>query len=304
MFASIFQKFKDGFKKTARLFSAIGGIFSKKLDAASIDELEEALYGADFGVETADEIMAEIKKAYAKNKELHGKDAAEIGRRVLVQILDGAAGTLSAQGENKPEVIALVGVNGAGKTTTAAKLAHRFMQEGKQVILGACDTFRAAANEQISAWAERLAIELVPGRHGADSAAVAFDTVQAAKARQKDVAILDTAGRLHTKSNLLEELKKISRVVGKLDASAPHHRWLVIDGTLGSNSIEQARIFHEVFNLTGLIITKLDGTSRGGALVGIWRELRIPIYFVGLGERPEDLQAFSVENYVEAIFNV
>lgn len=303
MFASIFQKFKDGFKKTARLFSAIGGIFSKKLDAASIDELEEALYGADFGVETADEIMAEIKKAYAKNKELHGKDAAEIGRRVLVQILDGAAGTLSAQGENKPEVIALVGVNGAGKTTTAAKLAYRFMQEGKQVILGACDTFRAAANEQISAWAERLAIELVPGRHGADSAAVAFDTVQAAKARQKDVAILDTAGRLHTKSNLLEELKKISRVVGKLDASAPHHRWLVIDGTLGSNSIEQARIFHEAFNLTGLIITKLDGTSRGGALVGIWRELRIPIYFVGLGERPEDLQAFSVENYVEAIFN-
>lgn len=304
MFASIFQKFKDGFKKTARLFSAIGGIFSKKLDAASIDELEEALYGADFGVETADEIMAEIKKAYAKNKELHGKDAAEIGRRVLVQILDGAAGTLSAQGENKPEVIALVGVNGAGKTTTAAKLAYRFMQEGKQVLLGACDTFRAAANEQISAWAERLAIELVPGRHGADSAAVAFDTVQAAKARQKDVAILDTAGRLHTKSNLLEELKKISRVVGKLDASAPHHRWLVIDGTLGSNSIEQARIFHEAFNLTGLIITKLDGTSRGGALVGIWRELRIPIYFVGLGERPEDLQAFSVENYVEAIFNV
>ncbi len=303
MFASIFQKFKDGFKKTARLFSAIGGIFSKKLDAASIDELEEALYGADFGVETADEIMAEIKKAYAKNKELHGKDAAEIGRRVLVQILDGAAGMLSDQGENKPEVIALVGVNGAGKTTTAAKLAYRFMQEGKQVLLGACDTFRAAANEQISAWAERLAIELVPGRHGADSAAVAFDTVQAAKARQKDVAILDTAGRLHTKSNLLEELKKISRVVGKLDASAPHHRWLVIDGTLGSNSIEQARIFHEAFNLTGLIITKLDGTSRGGALVGIWRELRIPIYFVGLGERPEDLQAFSVENYVEAIFN-
>lgn len=303
MFGTIFQKFKDGFKKTARLFSAIGGIFSKKLDAASIDELEEALYGADFGVETADEILAEIKKAYAKNKELHGKEAAEIGRRVLTNILDGAAGTLPEKSENKPEVIALVGVNGAGKTTTAAKLAHRFSKDGKTVILGACDTFRAAANEQITAWAERLEIDLVPGRHGADSAAVAFDTVQAARARNRDIAVLDTAGRLHTKSNLLEELKKISRVVGKLDASAPHHRWLVVDGTLGSNTIEQARIFHEAFNLTGLVITKLDGTSRGGALVGIWRELRIPIYFVGLGERPEDLQPFSVENYVEAIFN-
>ena len=303
MFGSILQKFKDGFKKTARLFSAIGGIFSKKLDAASIEELEEALYGADFGVETADEIMSEIKKAYSKNKELHGKDAAEIGRCVLTRIIEGASGNIPDLSENKPEIIALVGVNGAGKTTTAAKLAHRFLQSGKKVILGACDTFRAAANEQITVWAERLSIDVVPGRHGADSAAVAFDTVQAAKARGCDIAILDTAGRLHTKSNLLEELKKISRVVGKLDVSAPHHRWLVVDGTLGSNSIEQARIFHEAFNLTGLIITKLDGTSRGGALVGIWRELRIPIYFVGLGERPEDLQPFSVENYVEAIFN-
>lgn len=303
MFGSIFQKFKDGLKKTARLFGSLGGIFSKKLDAASIDELEEALYGADFGVETADDIIREIKKAYAQNKELHGKEAAEIGRRVLTQILEGAAGTLSENPTARPEVIALVGVNGAGKTTTAAKLAHQFSAQGKKVIFGACDTFRAAANEQISAWAEKLAIDIVPGRHGADAAAVAFDTVRAAQARGSDVAILDTAGRLHTKNHLIEELKKIARVVGKIDASAPHHRWLVVDGTLGSNSIEQAKIFHEAFNLTGLIITKLDGTSRGGALVGIWRQLRIPIYFVGLGERPEDLQAFSVENYTNAIFN-
>lgn len=303
MFGSILQKFKDGFKKTARLFSAIGGIFSKKLDAASIDELEEALYGADFGVETANDIIAEIKKAYAKNKELHGQEAAEIGRRVLAGILEGAAGTLQATPEHKPEVIALVGVNGAGKTTTAAKLAHQFSAQGKKVIFGACDTFRAAANEQITAWADKLDIDIVPGKHGADSAAVAFDTVQAARARNCDVAILDTAGRLHTKGHLIEELKKIARVVGKIDAAAPHHRWLVVDGTLGANSIEQAKIFHEAFNLTGLIITKLDGTSRGGALVGIWRQLRIPIYFVGLGEKPEDLQAFSVENYTNAIFN-
>lgn len=303
MFGSLIQKFKDGFKKTAKLFGSLGGIFSKKLDAASIEELEEALYGADFGVETAQEILDEIRSAYAKEKDLHGRAAAEIGKRVLTRVLEGAEAKFVPAPENVPEVIALVGVNGAGKTTTAAKLAHLFGQNGDSVILGACDTFRAAANEQIAAWADRLKLDLVPGRHGADSAAVAFDTVQAARSRGKRIAILDTAGRLHTKSHLMEELKKISRVVAKLDASAPHHRWLVVDGTLGSNSIEQAKIFHEAFKLTGLIVTKLDGTSRGGALVGIWRELRIPIYYVGLGEKPEDLQPFSVENYVSAIFD-
>jgi len=302
MLGSFFQKFKDGFKKTASLFGSLGGIFSKKIDTASIEELEEALYGADFGVETTREILDEIRSAYAKDKDLHGRAAAEIGRRVLSRVLEGAEAKFIPDATRKPEVIALVGVNGAGKTTTAAKLAHLFEDGGNAVILGACDTFRAAANEQISAWAERLKLEIVPGRHGADSAAVAFDTVQAARSRGKNIAILDTAGRLHTKSLLMDELKKISRVVAKLDASAPHHRWLVVDGTLGSNSVEQAKIFHAAFGLTGLIITKLDGTSRGGALVGIWRELHIPIYYVGLGEKPEDLQEFSVENYVSAIF--
>lgn len=302
MFDSLIRKFRDGFRKTAKLFGSIGGIFSKKLDAASIDELEEALYGADFGVETTQEILDEIRRAYAKDKDLHGRDAAEIGRRVLLRVLEGAEAKFVPAEDRAPEVIALVGVNGAGKTTTAAKLAHLFAESGWPVILGACDTFRAAANEQISAWAERLNLDLVPGRHGADSAAVAFDTVQAARSRGKRIAVLDTAGRLHTKAHLMEELKKISRVVSKLDASAPHHRWLVVDGTLGSNSIAQAKIFHEAFGLTGLIVTKLDGTSRGGALVGIWRELRIPIYYVGLGEKPEDLQPFSAENYVAAVF--
>lgn len=302
MFGSLIQKFRDGFKKTAKLFGALGGIFSKKLDDASIEELEEALYGADFGVETTQEILDEIRRAYAKDKDLHGRVAAEIGRRVLSRVLEGAEAKFVPAEEHAPEVIALVGVNGAGKTTTAAKLAHLFGENGDSVILGACDTFRAAANEQLAAWAERLNLDFVPGRHGADSAAVAFDTVQAARSRGKRIAILDTAGRLHTKSHLMEELKKISRVVAKLDPAAPHHRWLVVDGTLGSNSIEQAKIFHEAFGLTGLIVTKLDGTSRGGALVGIWRELRIPIYYVGLGEKPEDLQPFSVENYVSAVF--
>ncbi|MDR3229730.1 MAG: signal recognition particle-docking protein FtsY [Puniceicoccales bacterium] len=306
MFGSIFQKFKDTFRRTVpafqKLFGKIGGIFAAKIDAATLDELEAALYAADFGVETATEILAEIRTAYRDNKELRGQDAAKIGAAVLNRVLEGSEAAHTPDPTRQPEVIALIGVNGAGKTTTAAKLAWRLHQEGRKVLLGACDTFRAAANEQINSWAQRLGIEIVTSRHGADSAAVAFDTVQAARARGCDVAILDTAGRLHTKSHLLEELKKIGRVVGKLDPGAPHHRWLVVDGSLGSNSIEQAKVFHEAVGLTGLIVTKLDGTSRGGALVGIYRALKIPVCYVGLGEQPDDLQPFSKQAYVEALF--
>jgi fused signal recognition particle receptor len=306
MFGSFFQKLKDTIRKNTptfqKIFGKIGGLFGAKLDAATIEQIEEALYSADFGVETTVEILEEIRAAYKLDKELRGADAAKIAAAVLTRVLAGAEGHFQPDPERKPEVIALVGVNGAGKTTTAAKLAWRLQQDGTGVILGACDTFRAAANAQIEAWASRLGVEIVASRHGADSAAVAFDTVQAARAREKAVAVLDTAGRLHTKGHLLEELKKIGRVVQKLDATAPHHRWLVVDGSLGSNSIEQARVFHEAFNLTGLIITKLDGTSRGGALVGIYRALRLPVYFVGLGEQPDDLQPFSAQAYVEGLF--
>jgi fused signal recognition particle receptor len=197
-----------------------------------------------------------------------------------------------------------VGVNGSGKTTTAAKLGYRFKQEGHQPLLGACDTFRAAANEQIKHWSEALEIELIASQHGADAAAVAFDAYAAAQSRARNPLILYTAGRLHTKGNLMKELEKFNRVIQKQDAEAPHHSWLVIDGSLGSNSIEQARVFNESFPLTGLIVTKLDGTSRGGALVGIYRALKLPIYFVGLGEQPDDLQPFSIANYTQAIFGL
>ena len=307
MLSSLFQKFKDGLRRTTptfqKFFGKLSGVWGKKLDDAALAELEEALYGADFGVETTEEILAEIKKAYRSNKELHGREAAAIGAAVLKRVLSGAEGRYVPAGiAGSPEVVALVGVNGAGKTTTAAKLAWKFGRENRRVILGACDTFRAAAGEQIQTWADRLGVELVPGAHGADAAAVAFDTLSAAKARGHDLVILDTAGRLHTKGHLLEELKKFTRVVQKHDERAPHHRWLVVDGSLGSNSIEQAKVFHEVFGLTGIIVTKLDGTSRGGAIVGIWRALKLPIYYVGLGEKPEDLQPFSVEDYAEAIF--
>jgi len=305
----LFKKFKDGFAKTvAALGATTLGLFGgQRIDAASLEQLEEALYTADFGVETTTEILDEIRAAYRKDPELRGAQAAEIGAAVLARVLAGAEGSLDTPTQNEaegrlPTVIAMIGVNGSGKTTTTAKLAWRLKEEGQRVTLAACDTFRAAAVEQLKSWATRLDLDLVASHTGADAAAVAYDAWAAAKARGSDTLIVDTAGRLHTKSNLMEELAKIARVLQKHDPSAPQHRWLVVDGSLGSNSIEQARVFHKHFGLTGLVLTKLDGTSRGGAIVGIWRELRLPIYFVGLGEQPEDLQPFSVENYTRAVF--
>ncbi len=303
----LFKKFKDGLAKTvAAIATKTRGIFGgRTIDAASLDELEEALYTADFGVDTTTEILAEIKKAYGKDKALQGRQAAEIGAAVLQRVLAGSEGRLDlAGGGPNPVVIAMIGVNGSGKTTTSAKLAWKMKQEGRTVTLAACDTFRAAAVEQLKSWATRLEIDIVASHTGADAAAVAFDAWQAAKSRGKNFLIVDTAGRLHTKGNLMEELAKIRRVLQKIDPTAPQHRWLVVDGSLGSNSIEQARAFHQSFGLTGLVVTKLDGTSRGGALVGIYRQLKIPIYFLGLGEQPEDLQPFSVENYAKAVFGI
>jgi len=311
----LFKKFKDGFAKTvSAIASKTAALFGQKpIDASSLETLEEALYTADFGVETTEEILAEIKAAYKKDKTLRGQEAAAIGASVLKRVLAGAEGVLETDSVNgnavsdtpkKPSVIAMIGVNGSGKTTTSAKLAWKLKQEGRGVTLAACDTFRAAAVEQLKSWAERLDLEIVASHTGADAAAVAFDAWKAASSRGRDFLIVDTAGRLHTKTNLMEELAKIRRVLQKNDPDAPQHRWLVVDGSLGSNSIEQAKVFHQSFGLTGLVVTKLDGTSRGGALVGIFRQLKIPIYFLGLGEQAEDLQPFSVDNYVKAVFGI
>jgi fused signal recognition particle receptor len=305
----LYTKFKEGFSKTVSVIAAkTHGLFGgRKIDAQSLDELEEALYTADFGVDTTSEILAEVKAAYGRDRDLQGRRAAEIGAAVLSRVLAGAEGSLDGSGNGTaagPTVIALIGVNGSGKTTSAAKLGWRLKQDGKTVTLAACDTFRAAAVEQLKAWAARLDLEIVASHTGADAAAVAFDAWQAAKARGREYLLVDTAGRLHTKGNLMEELAKIRRVLQKHDPTAPQHRWLVVDGSLGTNSIEQAKVFHQSFGLTGLIVTKLDGTSRGGALVGIYRQLRIPIYFLGLGEQPEDLQPFSVDSYAKAVFGI
>jgi len=306
---SLFRKFRDGLTKTTRgLADRAQALFAgRALDASSLEALEEALYTADFGVATTTEILAEIKTAHARDKGLRGQEAAAIGAAVLRRALAGSEGRLdraAAAGGGNPAVICLVGVNGSGKTTTAAKLGWMLAQDGRTVTVAACDTFRAAAIEQLRTWTQRLNLELVASHTGADAAAVAFDAWQAARARGRDYVIVDTAGRLHTKGNLMAELGKIRRVLQKHDPTAPQHAWLVIDGSLGSNSIEQAKVFHQSFGLTGLVVTKLDGTSRGGAIVGIWRELKLPIYFVGLGEQAEDLQPFSVDHYVRAVFGL
>ena len=302
---SLFKKFKEGLSKSAKSFAEkTGGIFRQaKLDASSIEELEEALYAADFGYETTEEIIEETKQAYRKNKDLRGKDVAAIGSAVLRRVLEGSEGPIDFK-DDRPTVICLIGVNGSGKTTTTAKLGSQCKAEGRQVLVAACDTFRAAATEQLREWSNRLDLDMVSGERGSDAAAVAYDSWQAAKSRGKDTLIVDTAGRLHTKSNLMDELAKIRRVLQKHDETAPHYSLLVVDGSLGSNSIEQARVFHEKFGLDGLVVTKLDGTSRGGSLVGIYRELKLPIYFLGLGEKAEDLQAYQVGNYVDAVFGV
>ena len=299
----LLKKFRDGLKRTTEsLWGRLGGLWGQKtLSLEELSLLEEALYGADFGVETVEEILAEVKAAYKNEKSLQGQEVAEIGARVLERILAGAQGQFSPR-KDLLEVICLVGVNGAGKTTTAAKLGYAFQQSGHPTLLGACDTFRAAANEQIKTWCGRLNLDLVSSHMGADSAAVAFDACSAAKARAKEVLILDTAGRLHTKTHLMGELQKLQRVLERQQPGAPQHRWLVVDATLGANSIVQARTFHEAFGLTGLILTKLDGSSRGGALVGIYRALKLPIYYVGLGEQVEDLHPFRVSTYIETRF--
>lgn len=301
----LFKKFKDGFSKTvSSIADKTRGLFSgRKIDASSLETLEEALYTADFGVATTEEILEEIKSAYKKDKELRGQDAAKIGAAVLKRVLAGSEGRLTPAAQ-APTTIVMIGVNGSGKTTTSAKLAWKLKQEGKSITLAACDTFRAAAVEQLKTWSTRLDLEIIASHTGADAAAVAFDAWQAARARERDYLIVDTAGRLHTKTNLMEELAKIRRVLQKNDPTAPHHSWLVVDGSLGSNSIEQAKIFHKSFGLTGLVVTKLDGTSRGGAIVGIWRELKLPIYFLGLGEQAEDLQPFEIDSYARAVFGI
>ncbi|MDR0727501.1 MAG: signal recognition particle-docking protein FtsY [Puniceicoccales bacterium] len=281
------------------IFGFAGNIF--RGNSHNLESIEAALYQADFGRDTTQRILAAIRESCKSDRELRGQKIGKIAKHVLHAELQGAEGKFVAA--NFLEVICLVGVNGVGKTTTAAKLAHAFKKDGNDVLLGACDTFRAAANEQINIWAQRMKIDIISSQHGADAAAVAYDALSAALNRKKKILLLDTAGRMHTKSQLLDELAKFRRIILKKIPESQLHAWLVVDANNGSNAIAQAKTFNEIFKLDGIVITKLDGTSRGGALVGIYQELKLPIFYVGVGEQLDDLIQFSVTEYTDALFS-
>jgi len=300
----IFSKFKSGLKKGSAViqgaFERVGGRGSLKQE--DLLEIEEAFYACDFGPETTDEVLEELRISFREQKKGDDGGLVNVARTVLSRILSGSEGKLDHSIDPAPKVICLVGVNGSGKTTTCAKLGHQLISAGKSVMIGACDTFRAAATEQLKEWANRLELELVSGHHGSDAAAVAFDAYSSAMAKQTDYLLLDTAGRLHVKDNLMDEMSKLKRVIQKREPDAPHHSWLVVDGSTGTNGLIQAKAFHEKFGLNGVVVTKLDGTSKGGVIVSIYRELGLPIFYLGLGEEPDDLQPFSVENYLDSLF--
>ncbi len=300
----LFQKFKEGLQKTqAKLVHEIKRIvtLSPKLTGSSIEELEAALLGADLGTSMTQQILAEVKKAY-ETQGRSGLAIFEIAQREVEKSLSSTNSELRKQ-PGGVTVVSIVGVNGTGKTTTSAKLANLIQTRGQSVVLAACDTFRAAAIEQLKLWGTKLNVQVVAGAYNADPAAVAHDAVAAAQSRNADYLLVDTAGRLHTKQNLMAELQKVHRVMDKKLAGAPHETLLVLDATTGMNALNQAREFHKAVKLTGLVITKLDGTSKGGMVVAIQRELGLPIKFIGLGEKADDLQAFDPKQFAEALFS-
>ncbi len=299
----LFDRFKAGLKKTQdKLVHEIKRIVTRspRLTADSIEELEAALLGADLGTAMTAQIIGAARKSF-ESQGRTGLDFIEIAECEVEKSLAGNDPALR-RAPAGVTVISIVGVNGTGKTTTSAKLAHWLKSQNQIVLLAACDTFRAAAIEQLKLWGQRLNVEVVAGANNADPAAVAHDAIVAAQARQAGYLLIDTAGRLHTKHNLMQELQKVHRVIDKKLPGAPHEVLLVLDGSTGMNALNQAREFHKMVPLTGLVVTKLDGTSKGGMVVAIQRELGLPIKFIGLGEQPDDLQPFDAKQFAEALF--
>ena len=298
--AEFFEKWKSGLAKTSK--TAFGQI-AQLLGATQIthetwEDLEALLIQADLGIETTAEILEELRLVVRDQGLIYSEELSEALRRELRAKLDPAP-TLRWNG--KPSVIMVVGVNGSGKTTTSAKLGRRFQSEGKTLLFGAADTFRAAAVDQLQVWGERLKVEVVAGAPESDPGAVAFNAVQAGVARGVDFILIDTAGRLHTRFNLMEELKKVQRVIGKALPGAPQAVWLVLDATTGQNALQQAKAFKEAVGVTGVILAKLDSSARGGMAFAIQRELGLPILYAGLGEKPEDLIPFDPDAFIAGI---
>ena len=299
------NKIKKGLKKTReQVFGQIQStIFAaRKIDDELLEEIEDLLISGDVGVDTTLEIINRLKSRVKRQK-------FEDNQQLLTLLKEEIAGMFARNGNEpspppQPLVILIVGVNGTGKTTSIGKLAWRYRNEGKSVMLVAADTFRAAAIEQLQIWAERAGADFIRHQSGADPAAVIFDALQAAKSRGKDVVIIDTAGRLHTKVNLMEELKKINRVIKKVIPDAPHQSLLVLDATIGQNALSQARQFIDTVGINGIILTKLDGTAKGGAIIGISHQLKIPVKYVGLGESIDDLEPFDPHAFVDGLFEV
>lgn len=297
----LFQKFRDGLRKTQqKLATEITRIVTRapKLDADSLEELEAVLISTDIGIGTAAKIIEQTKEAAKQSGQV---DVFAIARAEIEREL-GVSSHGLVKAATPPTVILVAGVNGTGKTTSTAKLAHWLKGQGNTVLLAACDTFRAAAIEQLKIWGQRVGCEVIAGQYGADSAAIAYDAMEAAINRKVDYLIIDTAGRLHTKKNLMEEMKKMHRSLQKKVPTAPHEILLVLDSTTGSNALNQAREFNQTLGVTGLVVTKLDGTAKGGIVVAIARELKIPVKFIGLGEQVDDLQPFDPKQFAEALF--
>ena len=299
------QRLSDGLTKTRDVVrGSLDRLLGRAADPVLLEEFEAALIASDLGSRVVERVMERLKK------QLQGTDASESGRvqtvlrDTLLDTLTPVQGlpleSLIAKGP-KPFVILAVGVNGVGKTNTIAKIAQRLVQVGTVPLLVACDTFRAAAIDQLQVWADRVGVDVIRHRHGADPAAVAFDGIAAAKARQVDVVLIDTAGRLHTKSNLMDELRKITRIIAQECPGAPHEVLLVLDATVGQNALSQARQFHQAVGVTGLVLTKLDGTARGGIVIAIAEELKLPVRLIGVGESVEDLQDFQSDAFVDAL---
>ncbi|UCB51104.1 MAG: signal recognition particle-docking protein FtsY [Deltaproteobacteria bacterium] len=303
---SLYERLRQGLSKTrsgltGRLDQLVFG--KREIDRDLLDELEEILFTSDLGVVTTQELIDRVQAGVAR-KELDNpeklKDSLKEHIRAFLQIPEVER---KNPGPGEPLIIMVIGVNGVGKTTTIGKAAHSFKEQGKKVMLVAADTFRAAAIEQLAVWGERVDAEVIKQKTGSDPSAVVFDAISAAQARDIDVVLIDTAGRLHTKTNLMDELEKIQRVAGRKLPSAPHQVWLVLDATTGQNALSQAEMFHKAFGVTDIILTKLDGTAKGGIVVGICHQLGLPIRFIGIGERLDDLRPFEVDDFVNALFD-
>src|SRR5215208_359099 len=300
--AEFFEKWKSGLAKTSKTaFGQLATLLgATQITPETWEDLETLLIQADIGIETTGEILEELRLTVRDQGLIHSDELSEALQAELRARLDPAP---ALSWENKPSVIVVVGVNGSGKTTTIAKLGQRFQSEGKTLLFGAADTFRAAAVDQLQVWGERLKVDVIAGAPESDPGAVAFNAVQSGAARGMDFVIIDTAGRLHTRFNLMEELKKVDRVIGKALPGAPHAVWLVLDATTGQNALQQAKAFKEAVGVTGVILSKLDSSARGGMAFAIQRELRLPILFAGLGEKPEDLVPFDPDAFIRGILN-